>query len=583
MAIADSCCRGKAPAVSTGARTPRQFAAELDGRANGRRRDARHARLFFDALKKCRLAGQKEVFAMRFSRKVCQQALAASCCAALVSGTADADPAPYNLLPLLSVERNRGQYFANPVSGYVRLWIEQGDGKCVTAPNFSHSRPSAASTAARDYRDEKRPPVERFIWGRNYSRILQAKLVVTRSHVVSETVSLAEASHASSGHEGETWNSRLGDRQFLTPYFRVDQGTTAAIDVSISATKEAESSLTRNLLSVVEAGAKLIAPTGPLVTALNSDRLTQTSDFIDQSISKLFHEKIVESSANDFSADRWLPYYTDDQACTHRQPIAVIRALFPMGSKMWDATGYRDLGSWEIYATDPIVSIFATEYLLGEPRRDRIGPCGSAGEPSSASSAQEQMPDSGARASKGKGKGARKGSAAGARRVQAPDRRKVPDPLTGPDQHACIAFQGLVPTRVLSLPVDDKLTLGEALRGDAGIAAAVQRYAAKDGKVDAQAIGREICNLIAERAEGIGLNQWDSAAAVWAFAWNGGLDTSLAGSIWSSGCLTAELGRRIRLTALVSPSSDPQRAVDGKVNNDQLPDGPTDKSGGHSP
>jgi hypothetical protein len=477
----------------------------------------------------------------------------ACCCVALLTSTANAAPdnaRSYNILPLLSVRKTYSSRasLTKPLSGYVRFWIEKVD-RCGAATETDRQSADEVDfqpigPGERQYSQEKRDWLSRLFWGRSYARILQAKLTVTRSHVVTDTVTLASAAHMSSGHEGENWSSQIGDRQFLTPFFRVDQGTTAQVDVTLSATKEAESSVTKNVLSIVEAGAKLVAPTGPLVTALNSDRLTQTSNFIDTSISRLFHEKIEEKSSSDFPADAWLsPATNADTACGHAyRRIATIAARFPMGKKVWTSTGYEPIGAWAIYVTDPIVSIFSDVPLNAASSKDVSGRAASR-------VSQSQTSD---------------GCSNGGGVVETGQ----PKSLTGIDRQACLAFRGLAPTRVLSLIVDDKVTLGDALRANAGISAAVQRYAglsndatksaneAKKGKADAQRIGREICNLIAERAEAIGLNQWDSAAAVWAFAWNGGLDETLAESIWESGCLTANLGHKINLSKVISVTSD---------------------------
>lgn len=480
---------------------------------------------------------------MRISRLLARQALAGTCCVALLSGTAHAAPEAakaYNILPLLSVRKTYSsrESLTNPLAGYVRFWVEKVDRCDGTAGRDGRAADDVAfestSPGDRDYSRETRDWFSRLFWGRSYARVLQAKLTVTRSHVVTDTVTLASAAHASSGHEGESWSSQLGDRQFLTPFFRVDQGTTAQIDVSLSATKEAESSVTKNVLSIVEAGAKLAAPTGPLVTALNSDRLSQTSNFIDTAISKLFHEKIEEKSSSDFPSDAWLsPPNGEDVSCGHPyRRIATIAARFPMGKKVWTSTGYEPIGAWAIYVTEPIVSIFSDVPLIARPASATV-----------ARAYRQQATRTGSVADDGCS--SPKGG------------------LQGIDRQACLAFRGLAPTRVLSLPVDDKVTLGDALRANPGISAAVQRYAglekdatAKGGQAKLR-IGREICNLIAERAEVIGLNQWDSAAAVWAFAWNGGLDETLASSIWDSGCLTADLGKKVLLAKVISVTNDP--------------------------
>jgi len=432
----------------------------------------------------------------------------------------------YDLLPLLDVDRNgRPQWqFSSPVGGYVRFWIERVQAPAAVQPVGDPSR-------ARSYTREARDPLSRLLWGRNQSRILQAKLVVQRSNVVTQSVTLAAASHDSNSREGESWRSELGERRFLTPYFRVDQGSTAVIEVSLSASRETDSAVTRNILSIVQAGARLAAPTGPLVTALNSDRLNQASNFVDTAISRLFREKVVETTQSDFPAERWiLPSYRRPPALAEggAQPpreigsaIAAIRAHFPMGSHVWTEGGLRGLGEWRVYATEPIVSIFSTVSL--EPASPRIDD-----DPAVRRCREIRTGKNGG----GEGEGAN---------------------LDAQDLQACIAFSGLVPTRVLGLPVGENVTLGQSLRGDAGIAAAVQRF--QGDAATERAAAREICNLVAERADALGLNAYDSAAAVWAFAWNGGLDPKLASGIWSEDCAAARLATRLRLSGVPSSAT----------------------------
>jgi len=495
---------------------------------------------------------------MNNARAILRAISITSASAMVISSPAPALAQEFDLLPLLQVDRNlRSESdFDSPVGGYVRFWIER------VRPSERCRPVQAGPDQARAYSREARDPVSRLLWGRNYARNLQAKLVVTRSNAVTQSVTLASASHDSSSREGENWRSELGERRFLTPYFRVDQGSTAAIEVSLTASREIDSAVTQNILQIVQRGVGLVAgPTGPLVTALNSDRLNQTTNFVDNAISRLFREKLAETSQSDFPAERWLvrrPALAATRAapppadgCDLGAAVAGIAANFPMGGHVWREGNERNVGEWRVYVTEPIVSIFSTVQL-----RDSRATSGS---PAAARCRSAPNPVPGATGAAGSS-GARRARASGQPQST---REGSPAALVGHDLQACIAFSGLVPARVLNLTVGENITLGQALRGDAGISAAVQRFQANGtGKITT---AREVCNLVAERADALGLNAYDAAAAVWAFVWSGGLNDDLAHTIWHGDCLTAQLGNTLRLTGVPSSASQTPAAAPASV------------------
>jgi hypothetical protein len=472
------------------------------------------------------------------------------------------------LLPSLRVRRDErpDSQYVSPVGGYVRFWVER-----------EQSEPSGRQdlyNPARHYRLERQDWLSRLFVGRNYARVLQAQLVVRRSNVITQTITLASASHASSSRQGEDWSSVLGDRRYLTPFFRVDQGSTAEVTVTLSASTAVDPTVARNALSIVQAGARLAAPTGPLVTSLNADRFNQAANFIDTSISRLFQEKIVETSESDFPADHWgsrpppaarrtsEDSLDDAGSSLNRTLVATIRAWFPMGNHVWGETGMADLGTWRIYATAPIVSMFSTVLL------NPLEPSNSADR-----AYQHCISPSSRKAPPSNGSGAGRVARPHGSVAQDPDANETPpETLAGQDLQACIAFIGLVPARVLGLQLGENVTLGQALRGDESIPSAIQRFETSTkssngaNEVNSRNAAREVCNLVAARTEALGLNAYDAAAAVWAFAWNGGISPDLAGSIWSNdGCATAALGRRLGLgnppsSASQNPQSQPPPA-----------------------
>jgi hypothetical protein len=348
-----------------------------------------------------------------------------------------------DLLPLLDV--NGGGQVEDPsppIGGYVQLWVEA-------------SEPS--DTSPRCYDDETRSWVNRLFVGRNLSRVLQAKVSVTSPGVIG-SVTLASSTRTSTRSDGEVWNTDLSARRILTPHFRVDPGTTISVDVTLSASSTINGDITRNILSVIEQGARLASPTSSLVTTLTSDRLQNAANFVDRSISNLFGQKLSERSQNDSRPGQWF-------GSRDRGVLATVSAAFPMGNDVWDAGRNRPLGSWTIRVSEPLISVFST-VPFAPPRDDQaVAPCTN----------------------------------------------------TNPqERQACRAFIGLSAATVLNFRLTDNVTLGDALRGDEAISTELSRLQGNTGEAET---ARRLCSLVASKAEALGLNRYDAAAAVWAFAY----------------------------------------------------------------
>ncbi|HEY0148458.1 MAG TPA: hypothetical protein VGB70_05580, partial [Allosphingosinicella sp.] len=136
--------------------------------------------------------------------------------------------------------------------------------------------------------------------------------------------------------------------------------------------------------------------------------------------------------------------------------IAEISAQFPMGLRVLDETQQREIGRWQVRASVPLVSIFSDTPLHVGTNPGNPGPCGQ---------------------------------------------------LVGSDLQACTAFRMVSPQRVLGLSVGENVNLGQAILSDPAVLAAINAGTAADP---------DLCSAIAARAEALGLNRYDSAAAVWA-------------------------------------------------------------------
>ncbi|HEV2817488.1 MAG TPA: hypothetical protein VGW40_09755 [Allosphingosinicella sp.] len=316
--------------------------------------------------------------------------------------------------PAIEVSRASRNAEPAPVGGYVRFYACElsGCGGSETAATGSGGDPW---------------PIERGI-----SRILTLRLDSLRPDF-SATAILAASTAPGNRSAAGGWNSPVGARHYLTPYFRVDADTTVSVTVRLAAPGR-RTVVMPVMLDVLRRGGMLLQP-GPLVTPLNSEQLRRTSDFVDGSVSGLFVQNLTE-----------------------RREAA---GGFPIDIR----TG---IGSWRVMAAAPRISMFSEVGFYSPAGQSADGRCAGI-EP-------------------------------------------------GSDLQACRAFAGLTPQRVLGLAVGENLTLGRALLADAAISAELTRLAAASGERDGLASARRLCGLVAAKAETLGFNRYDAAAAVWAFA-----------------------------------------------------------------
>jgi hypothetical protein len=170
--------------------------------------------------------------------------------------------------------------------------------------------------------------------------------------------------------------------------------------------------------------------------------------------------------------------------------IGEIRARFPMGLRVVDHSQQREIGRWQVRASVPLVSIFSDVPLYSEANSARVV-----------------------------------------------DRGQCSALAAGPDQQACIAFRMVTPQRVLNLSVGENVTLGQAILADAAVLAAINAGAGSDA---------QLCSAIAARAEALGLNRYDSAAAVWAM--------QEAGRVRSAALLQARCAAGTLATRVIVPA-----------------------------
>lgn len=133
--------------------------------------------------------------------------------------------------------------------------------------------------------------------------------------------------------------------------------------------------------------------------------------------------------------------------------LVTIDAYFPGGQLSDDQ--HSHIGEWRVQAEPAIVSIFSRTPLCAES-----GPC---------------------------------------------------DPMA----QARTAFADLAPYTVLNFRLGDNQTLGQVLRGDPTVAAALTALNGAEANARAREAA-DLCNVVAGKVEALGFNRFDAAAAVWA-------------------------------------------------------------------
>jgi hypothetical protein len=356
-----------------------------------------------------------------------------------------------NLLRLLNVQAPNQDTRPAPLGGYVRFYVCDPR-QCGDVP--------PGHPESRDYGDDHRNWLSRWLMGRSYSRIITVKLTVTRPDFT-VTTPLASAGFQSDSTVGETWNSEIIGRTYLTPYVRVDAETLVRVHVSLDASSRVQSNVSRTVLDVLGRAANLIQPGSQLVTSLNSGRFNDTSEFVDRSISALFAQTLAERATNEFEPSDW-----------SGKPMVDIRAEFPMNRNALRTAAYRNVGLWRIMATPPRISIFSdTPMLMDAAEAGRNLPAGCSA-----------------------------------------------DSIAG--RQACRAFVGLTVERVLGLNIAENLTLRQSLTADTDISSETARLlqsTSADARARSQS-ARRLCGLLAAKSERLGLNRVDAAAALWAYA-----------------------------------------------------------------
>lgn len=367
-----------------------------------------------------------------------------------------------NLLPMLRIETDA--VVANDASSKAQAQLGAYSRFYVVAvhpphqplpdPKLPGSTGKCDATVGRCYAQESRPGWQRMMMGRELARVLSVKIDL-RNPSIATTTTLASASYESTFSRGESWTTELNGKLLLTPYFRIGSNSVARVEASINASAKGKDQVSGKLLAILQTASELVAPTSALLTSLNAPRLNQASQFVEQSLSGMFSNAVVEKSSNEFDPASW----AEDRR------LVTIHAEFPMSTEVTTAQT-RHIGTWEIRAATPIISIFSN-----------IATCAAS--------------------------------------------------TDGCDQKQRLkdAFADFNASEVLNFPVAENLTLRQAMITDSGVLNALDDLNKGTGVAEAGLAG-QLCRRLDERAQALGFNRYDAAAIVWAFSQSAGMEAA---------------------------------------------------------
>lgn len=216
------------------------------------------------------------------------------------------------------------------IGGYTRFVIEE--------------ETPAGEQKPRDYDSEDRGWLRRVMSARSLTRVLSIRTVLARPNV-STTTTLMTANQESNSRQGESWTTEQNERLYLTPYFRVSPTSSSTVEVSLNASSAIQGEVTGMVIGMLKEGSKLVAPASTLITSASEARLVQASDYLSNTVSRLFSQTLSEKRSVQFGPGEW------------GGQSLVIEARLPSHRRI-SGDEAELIGRWRVMAEPAVVSIF---------------------------------------------------------------------------------------------------------------------------------------------------------------------------------------------------------------------------------
>ena len=367
------------------------------------------------------------------------------------------------------------------IDTYTRIYVEDDNPPAAGSNRSTGRTPCEEGGITRCYSSEHSPWGKRLVWRQEISRVLSVKIEI-KNPDTSATSTIAASSYKTLGSKGETWDTEVHGKLFLTPLFRIDNNTVLRAEATLNATSIRKDQVSGSALSVMYSAAQLLTPASALLTSFNAQDIDRASKFVSQTLSGLFSNSVTEKAAAEFAS----PYLGSAD-------LGTISAHFPSGKKIYD-NDISPIGRWKIKASPPTISVFSSVPVA----------CGLGNEACRLDAARKALADI------------------------LPS--KVLNFVVGPQ----ITMRDALMTDATLSSTLDKLRKGAATGATGEAAQSIPDQA------------RSICAQIEARANHIGLNRFDAAAVLWAFSHDPSLSEAEGRALrGASACEAARLARNI--------------------------------------
>lgn len=168
--------------------------------------------------------------------------------------------------------------------------------------------------------------------GRSWlARLFSDRVIETTHHLeiamaapaVSFTIPLSTFKYNEEGENGVEYTTRLRNHAFDQTYFRVNANSTANIVARAQHSFRTSFTGGADALGAVQSVISLVAPSSTLLTSVNSEQVTATSNAISGLIQSLFDTSYNETVEDGFRLDRWY---------ANRRVLVVVQLPFEVTS-----------------------------------------------------------------------------------------------------------------------------------------------------------------------------------------------------------------------------------------------------------
>lgn len=180
------------------------------------------------------------------------------------------------------------QYYLNDL--YTRWVVEDVSG------NFG--------AMVRDYKRERRSPLERFFLGKTRNTTITVKIHM-RDPDVDFTLPLLVVDYSGKRGEGQVFTTTLTRSDMGLADFRITPTTSANIETSARSSSELDVQATGMVLGTLRDALAIVSPGSSLLTSINREQIQKTSTAYDAALSRLLSSTVSETITSGRLLSEW--------------------------------------------------------------------------------------------------------------------------------------------------------------------------------------------------------------------------------------------------------------------------------------